>query len=155
MLYVTVKALFVQNKFLKIFTVTSKFKLLLHSAYNNKNYDSYHMNSYTKIFILSSHLNLIPKILKLNFEKKKAFPLLVKHSIKNDILLNNTELKINNEFMQEERKEDNLFPSKIIGNVEKKGRLLGLNNPRYLELDCIKGLIKRYKSTDDYPEKPK
>ena len=64
-------------------------------------------------------------------------------------------MDILNENIQEERKEDTFFPSKIIGNVEKKGRLLGLNNPRYLELDCIKGLIKRYKSTDDYPEKPK
>ena len=88
-------------------------------------------------------------------EKKKAFPLLVKHSIRTDILLNSIELKNSNENIQEERKEDTFFPSKIIGNVEKKGRLLGLNNPRYLELDCIKGLIKRYKSTDDYPEKPK
>ena len=155
MLYVTVKALFVQKNYLKIFTVGAKFKLLLHSAYNNKNYDSYHMNLYTKIFILSAHWNLIPKLLKLNFEKKKAFPLLVKHSIRTDILLNSIELKNSNENKQEERKEDTFFPSKIIGNVEKKGRLLGLNNPRYLELDCIKGLIKRYKSTDDYPEKPK
>ena len=49
-------------------------------------------------------------------------------------------------------KDDNSFPLKIIGNVEKKGRLLGLNNYRYLEVDSANGLIKRFKTADDYPK---
>lgn len=147
MLYFTLKALFVQKNYLSIFTDKTKYRLLLYSAYNNKNDDNCHLNFYTKLFITSTHLNLINLLLIDKFEKKKAFPSLVSHSIKNDIIKEIDK--------KEEKKDNDGFPLKIIGNVEKKGRLLGLSNPRYLELDSVNGLIKRYKSTDDYPEKPK
>ena len=88
------------------------------------------------------------------FEKKLAFPYHVKQSFKNDIIFNNKDVKINDILNPKEEKDDNSFPLKIIGNVEKKGRLLGLNNYRYLEVDSANGLIKRFKTADDYPKNP-
>ena len=58
-------------------------------------------------------------------------------------------------YIQKEEIEDKAFPMKIIGNVEKKGSVLGFFNYRYLELDTINGLIKRFLKTEDYPNQPK
>ena len=55
---------------------------------------------------------------------------------------------------KEEKKED-LFPFRIVGDAKKKSNHLGKYNNRYLELDSIKGLFKRYNSSKDYPKKPK
>ena len=154
MIYITLKSIFVKERYLTIFTNKVKFRFFLYTAYNNRKNEFIDLNKYTKIFIISAHLNLIPKILKVEFEKKLAFPYHVKQSFKNDIIFNNKDVKINNILNPKEEKDDNSFPLKIIGNVEKKGRLLGLNNYRYLEVDSANGLIKRFKTADDYPKNP-
>ena len=75
--------------------------------------------------------------------------------LQNDIIFDNNDVKINDVYNhKEEKDDDNSFPLKIIGNVEKKGRLLRLNNYRYLEVDSANGLIKRFKTADDYPKNP-
>ena len=54
----------------------------------------------------------------------------------------------------EEQKED-LFPFRIVGDARKKSEHLGKYNSRYLELDSMKGLFKRYMSCKDYPKNPR
>ena len=54
----------------------------------------------------------------------------------------------------EEQKED-LFPFRIVGDARKKSEHLGKYNSRYLELDSMKGLFKRYMSSKDYPKNPR
>ena len=51
--------------------------------------------------------------------------------------------------------EDDLIPFKIVGDTKKKGDFLGAYNYRYLELDSVKGVLKRYLSTKEYPKHPK
>ena len=53
-----------------------------------------------------------------------------------------------------EEEKKNLFPFRIMGDAEKKSQKLGIFNSRYLEIDSIKGLFKRYKTSKDYPKKP-
>ena len=55
---------------------------------------------------------------------------------------------------EEEEKKEDLFPFKIIGDSIKKSQKLGQYNSRYLEIDSLKGLFKRYKTSKDYPNKP-
>ena len=55
---------------------------------------------------------------------------------------------------EEDEKKENLFPFRIIGDALKKSQKLGVYNNRYLEIDSLKGLFKRYKTTKDYPKKP-
>ena len=55
---------------------------------------------------------------------------------------------------REEEEKKNLFPFRIIGDALKKSQKLGVYNNRYLEIDSIKGLFKRYKTAKDYPKKP-
>ena len=55
----------------------------------------------------------------------------------------------------EEKEDEKLFPFRIVGDAKKKSDLLGKYNSRYLELDAIKGLFKRYRSSKDYPKRPK
>ena len=55
---------------------------------------------------------------------------------------------------EEEDEDEDLFPFRIIGDVTKKGETLGMFNNRYLEIDSVKGLFKRYKSSKDYPKNP-
>lgn len=45
-------------------------------------------------------------------------------------------------------------PPKVVGFVEKSGRLLPIFRKRYMELDPFLGLIKRFKCIEDYPSKP-
>ena len=54
----------------------------------------------------------------------------------------------------EDEKKENYFPFRIIGDAQKKSRKLGIINNRYLEIDSLKGLFKRYKTSKDYPKKP-
>ena len=56
---------------------------------------------------------------------------------------------------EEQNEEENLFPFRIVGDTTKKGGILGHYNFRYLELDSVKGRLKRFLSTKDYPKKPK
>ena len=56
---------------------------------------------------------------------------------------------------EDEEKEEELFPFKVIGDIKKKSEYLGKYNNRYFEIDSIKGLIKRYKSSKEYPKRPK
>ena len=64
-------------------------------------------------------------------------------------------LLVKDEASEEEKEDDNSFPFRIIGDTKKKSEKLGNYNSRYLEIDSIKGLFKRYKSSKDYPKKPK
>ena len=50
--------------------------------------------------------------------------------------------------------EEDLFPFKMVGDTKKKSNLLGIYNYRYIEMDSVKGVLKRYYSTKDYPKHP-
>ena len=50
--------------------------------------------------------------------------------------------------------EEETFPFRIIGDVQKKGETIGKFNHRYLEIDSVKGILKRYKSSKEYPRLP-
>ena len=67
-----------------------------------------------------------------------------------DKFLNNENYIENKEELINEEK----IPFRIVGNIEKKGEFFGFFNYRYLELDLIKGLIKRFTNFNDYPKKP-
>ena len=67
-----------------------------------------------------------------------------------DKFLNNENYIENEEELINEEK----IPFRIVGNIEKKGEFFGFFNYRYLELDLIKGLIKRFTNFNDYPKKP-
>ena len=54
----------------------------------------------------------------------------------------------------DEDEEEETFPFRIIGDVQKKGESIGKYNHRYLEIDSVKGILKRYKSSKEYPRKP-
>ena len=64
-------------------------------------------------------------------------------------------LLVKDDVSEEEKEDDNSFPFTIIGDAKKKSEKLGNYNNRYLEIDSVKGLFKRYKSSKDYPKKPK
>ena len=64
-------------------------------------------------------------------------------------------LNIENE--QEENKNsenEEYFPFRVIGNLQKKGNTFGFYNYRYVEIDVVKGLFKRFKSPKYYPDRP-
>lgn len=46
------------------------------------------------------------------------------------------------------------LPPKAFGCVEKSKRFLPIFRLRYIEVDASSGTIKRFKSIDDFPEKP-
>jgi len=60
----------------------------------------------------------------------------------------------NDNSSDEDEDEDETFPFRIIGDVQKKGETLGKFNHRYLEIDSVKGILKRYKSSKEYPRHP-
>ena len=60
----------------------------------------------------------------------------------------------NNSSDEEDTDEGESFPFRIIGDVQKKGEIFGKFNYRYLEIDTVKGIIKRYKSSAEYPRNP-
>ena len=60
----------------------------------------------------------------------------------------------NNNSSDEDEEEGETFPFRIIGDVQKKGESIGKYNHRYLEIDSVKGILKRYKSSKEYPRKP-
>ena len=64
-------------------------------------------------------------------------------------------LLVKDDVSDEEKEDDNSFPFRIIGDTKKKSEKLGNYNSRYLEIDSLKGFFKRYKSSKDYPKKPK
>ena len=70
-----------------------------------------------------------------------------------DILYKN--LNIENE-IEENRNSENEenYPFRIIGDLQKKGNTFGFFNYRYAEIDVIKGLFKRFKSPKYYPDRP-
>ena len=59
-----------------------------------------------------------------------------------------------NNSSDEDDEEEETFPFRVIGDVQKKGNTLGKFNHRYLEIDSVKGILKRYKSAKEYPRKP-
>ena len=46
-------------------------------------------------------------------------------------------------------------PSRFIGYIYKKRKILGLYNLRYIEINAVKNFFLRFLSKDDYPAKPK
>ena len=60
----------------------------------------------------------------------------------------------NNSSDEDDDDEEETFPFRIIGDVQKKGETLGKFNHRYLEIDSVKGILKRYKSSKEYPRRP-
>ena len=52
-------------------------------------------------------------------------------------------------------KDKDEFPFRIIGDARKKSKHISKYNSRYLELDAVKGLFKRYRSSKEYPKSPK
>ena len=72
--------------------------------------------------------------------------------IKEEINNNKKKIELLNE---KEKEEESLFPFRIIGDAKKQSEYMGKYNNRYLELDAVKGLFKRYSSSKDYPKKPK
>ena len=60
----------------------------------------------------------------------------------------------NNNSSDEDDEEEETFPFRVIGDVQKKGETIGKYNHRYLEIDSVKGILKRYKSAKEYPRKP-
>ena len=71
---------------------------------------------------------------------------------------NNNNQKINENIIfndEDEEREEELFPFRIIGDIKKKSGYFGKYNNRYFEIDSIKGLLKRYKSSKEYPKRPK
>ena len=60
----------------------------------------------------------------------------------------------NNSSDEEDDDDGESFPFRIIGDVQKKGEIFGKFNYRYLEIDTVKGIIKRYKSSAEYPRNP-
>ncbi len=56
---------------------------------------------------------------------------------------------------EDKKEEEEYFPFRIVGDAKKKSEKLGMYNSRYLELDAVKGLFKRYRSSKEYPKKPK
>ena len=50
----------------------------------------------------------------------------------------------NNNSSDEDEEEEETFPFRIIGDVQKKGESIGKYNHRYLEIDSVKGILKRY-----------
>ena len=72
--------------------------------------------------------------------------------IKEEINNNQKKIELLNE---KEKEEESLFPFRIIGDAKKQSEYMEKYNNRYLELDAVKGLFKRYSSSKDYPKKPK
>ena len=70
----------------------------------------------------------------------------------NDIFGNNKIEEENDD--EEQNEEENLFPFKTVGDASKKANTFNQYNYRYLELDAVKGVFKRFLSTKDYPKKP-
>ena len=66
------------------------------------------------------------------------------------------EYKVEDDDNDQNEEEDN-FPFKIVGDTRKKSNsnFSSTFNYRYIEIDSVKGLFKRYYSTKDYPKKPK
>ena len=60
----------------------------------------------------------------------------------------------NNNSSDEDDDEEETIPFRLIGDIQKKGDTFGKFNHRYLEIDCVKGLLKRYKSSKEYPKHP-
>ncbi len=60
----------------------------------------------------------------------------------------------NNSSDEDDDEEEETFPFRIIGDIQKKGETIGKFNHRYLEIDSVKGILKRYKSSKEYPRFP-
>ena len=79
---------------------------------------------------------------------------------------NNNKLLISDEFLKPKLSSSNNekyldlnlktedYPFKIIGNLEKKSEFFGFFNYRYIEIDIITKLFKRFSSTKTYQNKP-
>ena len=62
---------------------------------------------------------------------------------------------INDNSSDEDEDDDKeTFAFRIIGDVQKKGDFFGKFHHRYLEIDTVKGILKRYKSSEEYPRNP-
>ena len=66
----------------------------------------------------------------------------------------NEQLKNNMDEEDSDEDDEETFPFRFLGDVKKKGEILGIFNNRYLEIDSVKGLLKRYASSKEYPQNP-
>lgn len=147
-----------KGNYLSIFNVKQQYRLFLYLAYNKKFTPNkiYTIPSLSKLLIKLIHITFDPFVVYFEGEKKHLFPQLSPHTIREEMFYDREKSEKKEEnYIQKEEIEDKAFPMKIIGNVEKKGSVLGFFNYRYLELDTINGLIKRFLKTEDYPNQPK
>ena len=77
-----------------------------------------------------------------NLEEEKEYEKLISEQIKPQ------------DDSDDSEEEEETFPFRFLGDVQKKGETLGIFNNRYLEIDSEKGLIKRYASSKQYPLNP-
>jgi len=73
---------------------------------------------------------------------------------KNKDILGEYKIEEVDEENNDDEEEDDIFPFKIVGDVRKKGSFFNSFDYRYLEIDSVKGFLKRYYSTKYYPKKP-
>ena len=73
---------------------------------------------------------------------------------KNKDILGDYKIEEVDEENNDDEEEDDVFPFKIVGDVRKKGNFFNSFDYRYLEIDSVKGFLKRYYSTKYYPKKP-
>lgn len=147
-----------KGNYLSIFNVKYQYRIFLFLAYSNKFTSNklYTIPAPSKLLIKLIHITFDPFVVYFEGEKKHLFPQLSPHSIQEKMIYDHQQLeKFQENYIQVEEDEDESFPMKIIGNVEKKGAVLGFFNYRYLELDTINGLIKRFRKIEDYPNQPK
>ena len=121
--------------------------LLLLNIYYNKSYNTYYFNTVIEN-VSSMYITMLnPEFDKyLNFNVKESTNKILKIQLKED--------NKNDYFITEIENEEENLPFKIVGDIQKKGEIFGFFNYRYLELDLIKGLIKRYENRKNYPKNP-
>ncbi len=121
--------------------------LLLLNIYYNKSYNTYYFNTVIENVSSMYIIMLNPEFDKyLNFNVKESTNKILKIQLKED--------NKNDYFITEIENEEENLPFKIVGDIQKKGEIFGFFNYRYLELDLIKGLIKRYENRKNYPKNP-
>ena len=85
---------------------------------------------------------------------EKEFPIpKISENNNEDFLYNNLNIENEQEENRNSENEEN-YPFRIVGDLQKKGNTLGFFNYRYAEIDVIKGLFKRFKSREYYPDRP-
>ena len=143
---------------LSILKKTKKRKIIILKAfYNDIQIDErkklfYHISSII-IDMLNPKFNIIKVKHNIETLKKEIFkPRLTQYN-NEDFLDNNLNIEEEEEYNNDISQNED-YPFRIIGDIQKKGNVFGLFNYRYAEIDVAKGLFKRYQSPKNYPNKP-